>query len=760
MKKSDKMTFRITSRICACLLLLLVATPGTAAGNYKQACNLTPIKDSFKQLIPSDMDIPKLQQQLKSGKFPKLEVTGKLDSKTHDALKQFCLELGGQDVPVPSTNPKKPNADLANFLIEKASDIKDEKEDPKEDPKEDTKEDPKEDTKEDTKEEAAGCDVDSIADRFQGVASVKIKSMQQLMKAGGNLTDWADGRPGPETYHALARLCRYMENTGLLVNEEDKDQPALDRFKELLTAENLDEVDEVATMLQQQNSQITLSAIDSIAAAPTESCGCSRDFSAKVYGFLPYWLADGTPWGVDFSMLERIGFHALQIDKLDDDGKILHQSLWSKGSGSESQVARFIATAHRHRVKVDITFYSSQWMEWDPVKINQVAAAVEQAASQEFSDTSDDDEVVANLLSLLRKLLPFVEDNSTVRADGINLYFDQYKNSADAGKIIEIVTAVGRRMPDASLNIMLEPDWSGIGGTRDGNLNFDILGINKELFANLKDALKDDAEVEVANLFVFLPRNTENGPKKTSNAKKLLRLAIENAFDGDGKTRRTVLRKTLPIIVTFNDKDQPKDYFGTEKSAFIEDLIYLQDNFAGVGLWPLPLVVAAGDVEDNSGAGEDASGDAASSPEPEQAEVVPPNDGVAIGKSLVAEYEVKADWRKDPKWQEIDNLAAALCEFACPNRWLFRLTFDFLAGLLAIYGLLALGNCRLREIYQQKSLYFLGYGLVTALIFTVSLVCDPFWKEVSGYVLTGIVLVLVGFFGFRQVRKTTHPKYP
>jgi hypothetical protein len=90
-----------------------------------------------------------------------------------------------------------------------------------------------------------------------------------------------------------------------------------------------------------------------------------------------------------------------------------------------------------------------------------------------------------------------------------------------------------------------------------------------------------------------------------------------------------------------------------------------------------------------------------------------------------------------------------MCELACPNRWLLRIAFDFLAALLVIYALLALWNCRLREFFQRWFWYFFAYGSVTALIFGVSLVCDPFWKEISDYVMLAIVLLLSAFIGMR-----------
>lgn len=719
--KTRKETQSLAGRLVACLLMAILAMPGYADENFEEDCKLDLIEKSFTAASPDEKDVKALQDQLIAGKFLQGEASGALDQNTYQALHEFCRQIGPLEEDVPTTDPEDPGAELAEFLIEKAGEIKPAK---------------------------AVCEVEPIQQRFAGLPRNEILQIQQLMRAGGFLTDWADGEYGPETERALVRLCGYLVNTNLPEGIGSGVQPAADVMAGVLTRD----AEKLSMQLRQQTSRIALQAADSSASPPVAECGCSRDFEARVYGFLPYWLADGSPLGVDFSMLDRIGFYGLQLDgfgveaqalAIDRDGEIRPQALWSTGSGSESDIARFINAANRHRVEVDITYYTSDWMNWKSGPESQIDDAVDaivKSFGQEFSDTSDDDEIGANLLGLLRKLLPFVEDKSSVRADGINLYFDGYVDAQHAARLREIVTAVGQRLPEARLNVMLGLKWSGDGKITDGDDN------SVQLFAELGEILKDESAVKVENLLVMLPRNTMSAGSNTSRAKKLLRRVIEDAFDGQGQLRRTVLRKTVPTVVTFDDPDQPKNYFGTGKSQFGDDLIYLQDNFAGVGLWPLPLIAAPASEE----SGEDAAETAAD----------PPNDGVEIGASLLAQYEIKADWRKQEDWQEVDRLAEALCKFACPNRWLFRLVFDFLLAALVIYGLLALRFCRLREFYENRFPIFVAYGFVTAMVFTVSLICDPYWNEISQQVLIGLVLVLVGFLGFRYIRKSMQPRHP
>ena len=108
----------------------------------------------------------------------------------------------------------------------------------------------------------------------------------------------------------------------------------------------------------------------------------------------------------------------------------------------------------------------------------------------------------------------------------------------------------------------------------------------------------------------------------------------------------------------------------------------------------------------------------------------------------------------------IEPYANSLCEYACPNRWRFRITFNILVALAVIYALLALRNCRLREFYQRRFTYFAGFGFVTALIFAITLVCDPYWRQRVAYVLIGILLLIILAYGLSRLKKTMQAKLP
>jgi len=440
-------------------------------------------------------------------------------------------------------------------------------------------------------------------------------------------------------------------------------------------------------------------------------CGCSQDFSSLVYGFYPFWMANDEVQQVDFSLFDRIGFYALTLNEA---GIIEDHLQWS----DTGNAAAFISKAHKFRVEVDLTIYASAWQQWKDKEIYTAARSVAKAVKQKFhySHTSG-----------LRAIFPFLDDTSSVTADGVTLYFDITDTSGSgkkidsfslSKKIVSIVTRVAKALDeagaDARINIMLGLDMNN----DEKNPQF------RELACILLDDSEDkheacnkmdekDSHVKIENIFIHLQ-------EPTTDSKKILRRKIEDDFRGHH--RKTVLRKLVPIISPAGSDEDPRGAF----YQFTDDLIYLQDNFAGVGLWPLPL---ASDAEMTT-----------------------------IEEKIVELF--KETNSSNHLGGMIDTYAPWLCEFACPNRWLFRISFDLLAGLLVIYALLAIWICRLRGLFKQYLLYFLAVGLAAVMVFLISLVCDPFWNERADSVVITVFLVALVAIIWRSVSKATEPPLP
>lgn len=416
-------------------------------------------------------------------------------------------------------------------------------------------------------------------------------------------------------------------------------------------------------------------------------CGCSLEFSSLVYGFYPYWLADGEQQAIDFSLFDRIAFYALALNEKGGMDKLLQ---WS----DESDVAKFIHTAHKHRVAVDVTIQATAWQEWDELAVQRAVSATEEAVIRRFNDASE---------GMLSKLNILGGRDAEAQVDGVTLMFNGYSDSQDKRvNIINYVTQLSEQLAKQErayqVNILL---------------NVNVNDLEQQTGFKDLDSILLGEQAPVTNLFVFLQQ-------PTSNAKKALRRVIEDEFRGG--QRREMLRKIVPIISPHGHENEPRGAY----SQFIDDLIYLQDNFAGTALWPLPLAN---------------------------------DEGMETIRENIIDLYVAKDEGKIVT-QLLDEHLPGLCEFACPNRWGFRLTFNVLAAVLVIYGVAAIWFYQLRTYARQQVVYFSGYGVVTVLVLLTSLVCDPYWRERADLVIGGILLLFVAGIVLRLVSRSMRPPLP
>ena len=522
------------------------------------------------------------------------------------------------------------------------------------------------------------CTTEAIDAAFKAYESRKspeqIKRVQVLLRLFGYDPKEIDGKMGPDTDKALTDLCKdYKVDEFLTADEQSKEDSSKYLAKSLIS------LLEEPGPIQQRG----------------EDCGCSRDFSALVYGFYPYLLARSEDRNVDFSLFDRIGFN-MQV--LDDGGNIPRRLQWSDENESGKNIAGFLSKAHKHRVKVDATFYALNWQGWQG-KENAISNAVSnivKTARQEFHESD---------AKLWREFF-------SQRVDGVNIYFDDYNKSSSAADLVEIVQNLSEELRREDLAVELNII-----------LGFNQSDFGEELLTGLKQILVGD-EAVVNKVFVFLPKNTLKSRKNSSEAKKALRQKVENAFSGNNRTK--VLRKIIPITTPVEIDFEPLPKNDEQDSQFDDDLIYLKDNFAGVGLWPLV-------------------------PESE-------SEAKEIEKALARHYQANDGY--NVLGEILDDYAPGLCEFVCPNRILFYLGLGLLVGILVTYALLAFWNCRLRAIYRRYFLYFIALFLFIALVFVLTLVCDPAWERRVDSVVIGILLLVIVGVGWRSIRKAVQPPSP
>lgn len=432
-------------------------------------------------------------------------------------------------------------------------------------------------------------------------------------------------------------------------------------------------------------------------------CGCSRsDLSGVIYGFYPFWMA-GKGQTLDFSALTRVGYFALPFDKKGNLWPKLH---WEK------ERAAFLNTARKYNTEVDLVIYNNNWKLWkrfDDRLLDKLAGNIVSSVDAKADN------------SLLNRFKPYISvGTSSVPAmgDGVTLYFDfstadKEEQKEISSSIIGFIELLSRKLKAADggyfLNVMLSMS----------EMEGDIYSLNnlKELVPAMEFDDVGYAEKDIVDLFLVFME--ESSVEK----KKELRRAVEKDFKGI--QRKNFLRKIVPVI-------SPSAYREGEEDRLHNDLIYFEDNFRGVGLWPVP-VVEGGSEGDGEAAGGDGGGEEAADGEAE--------GSTYVNTVIVDEFE---------ETQDADFLKSALldkapwyCNFVCPNRWPLRIVLDLLAAMLALYALLAIWFCDLRRIFREYFLWFFGVAAVTVFIFFSMLICDPFMSDKRDELIVGLVLISI-----------------
>jgi len=404
-----------------------------------------------------------------------------------------------------------------------------------------------------------------------------------------------------------------------------------------------------------------------------KGCGCVLDtLSGTSYGFLPYWQA-GSEQTVNFSVLSRIGYFAVSLD---NEGKLADRFHW------RADKADFINVARKHGTKVDLVIYKNDWEKWRA----DIAA----------KDYSGIDTATSNIVDAVREKL----DNSFFNrhkaifslgasetpsmGDGVTLFFDAYPSDDEASDyLLRFVKELRKKLRAAGqhyfLNMVVPPEAIG-----EGFYTFKYLSLVIPDVASNSPGYEADNDVD---LFLVLME------EPTTQSKKALRQRIENRFTGNklyrAIQRRNLLRKIVPVLMP--DASDARQY--------AEDVIYLEDNFGGVGLWPLPAIKGDGKED--------------------QAKVTNTVAQTEIA-SLTAFYQV--DDAEPP---------SALRTLVCPNKWAFRIAFDVMTFLLVGFGVLAIFLCALRKFWERYAWYFLALVLLWVGLALAILFFDPFYTSLA-----------------------------
>ena len=455
-------------------------------------------------------------------------------------------------------------------------------------------------------------------------------------------------------------------------------------------------------------------------------CGCRQRFKegSEVIGFYPYWMsleqtpaevngedaADATsavpePDIVDFSNLSRIAYYAMSLD---GEGLLNEPRHWQE----DALVRGLFEQAHKYMSRVDLLVYSNLWYFWDDEAIDKVVAELL-------------DKVLLKMERNYGQSSLFESAQSDSPQDGIILYFAGYTQQAQSREnIVQLLERLRKAMMTAQLqqhvSIMLDIDLeaSKVDDEVLGELGKALLSvINAEgvISVQEKNELTVGQLPMVNHLLLYLE-------EPTTQSKKDLHSILSNEFRG--RARSTMLKKTIPIISPINQSSEPRSE-DKPYIQFIDDLIYAQNNFGGVGLWPL---------------------------------VTANQEDVDQVNSLISNEF--ATLKEDQLQALVESQLPGLCTFLCPNRSLLWQGLLALAMLILTYGLAALWYCKVRLFYKDHQLYFMGTALAMLCTALALMVCNPMMPWSSDAIAIGLLLLMMGYWVWGYVLQIQKDKLP
>lgn len=482
-------------------------------------------------------------------------------------------------------------------------------------------------------------------------------------------------------------------------------------------------------------------------------CNCipSRRPHSEVYGFFPFWQAPlpaddddaaadaapdaGDPAHVDFGTVSRIAFYGpeLALEPARDAASRPHVLL---AHGDQWQAARrsFVTSAHRFRARADIAFELRDWQNWSDANISE-------AADQILAQMTPFGRFESHGWSHILAALPTLFDSP--QPDGATLIFQDYPGTAmtapQACRVGQLISRVYRGLPDPgaqSINIGVDLDlpwqqndkWEEPLFTELSQLlvrgkplalqNCDNAVPGAAPSASAPPPPGDGDEKIVDKVLVFLQRPNDG-------SSQMLRYQLE-VSPFQGANLALALRSIIPVLPPgahrfINAPGEDRPYSGLE-----DNIVYFEDNFAGIGFWPAPLPAGAEDSD------------------------------AAMVAGVLAE-------KLNPSWSEgsailqmLQGRKIALCGYVCPNRGTIGLgAIVLLAGLVALTWRSFYSGTADRIAFRVFGIGMVWIGnivLITTLFLLA--ICEPLSR--APWIFLGIalaVLAIILTFNFFQRAK-------
>jgi hypothetical protein len=440
-------------------------------------------------------------------------------------------------------------------------------------------------------------------------------------------------------------------------------------------------------------------------AGPTaiDGCGCAHDArKGMTYGFYPLWTDATREKKLDFDMLSRIGLYGMTID---DKGGL------NLPAGVKTAPLTLLEAAHRHMTKVDWVLYKNDWSGAAGPGMADLLSNLKQSIDQ-----------------LLRRPFPKADWRGTALAtfgleqgpsagDGITLRFEGFppaQQEALKTFVQQLQHQLSDMKPARQLNIMVtqadilgadDNDGAGARPFSIASLN-DLMDLTKKIDLDMPPASSERLRADDLKVLVMLQ-------EPTSGQKLLLRSGIESTLFSNERIR--MLRNVIPVL----------EYDGDRPKQLSDDIVYFQDNFGGIGFWPLPFATAS-DADENSG----------------------------TANRVLHDHFKRAG---------LDGgLVAEVIDLICPNRtWLRWLAWT--SSILAIVAGVTLARCRgCGTRLDSNAFYMAGMLALIVLPFVVIaalVVGDPLFKSDSGVhwliaaLLIGVVIIPGAYGLLKPARK-------
>ena len=473
------------------------------------------------------------------------------------------------------------------------------------------------------------------------------------------------------------------------------------------------------------------------------------DLSHASYGFYPYWLGNEGPVDpkvirtdtvpIDFSVLTRIEWFGVTFSH---DGKLdispfMHQS--------DSTVFRKTTLARSYDTGVDLVVYrrEADWsriISGDPSNPGQMTRSdfIDRLAGNIATEVGTP---LTGFLDRLQNWFPSAFRTSPTFWDGATLYFDGYPfDDPDAMQfLVDLLRATRSKLS-------AQEHWDNFPNTNKRHLALNVVVPFCAIFSNAScpKSSADPTAVAINYLRPLVPKTLGDSgtaddaidafivflPESTSVNKMALRGQIEQDFSSDADKaamkpdeslaawRKQMLRKISYVL--FPATSKWKGAFSEPGMQFREDVIYSQDNFQGVGLWPLPTY-----------------GDANKQVAADMRSVFIPADHDWVQMHVVPLF--------------VGAFGPGFADFFMKDRRVLFLVVAILILLLVIYALCAFWIIELREFWQAHLLWCMLPIVLVVLILGFQFLFD---RALSAQFMPFlIVLIIVGFGGW-LVRRT------